>query len=103
MKADIERIHEEGELLEAFNAQKLVNRQLESELTALTEENNAKLTELSKYIDDLKDERNKFQEILLEKLKTSDENSSLETLQQNEIYLRYELEKSLGGYAQIQV
>ena len=103
IRNDIERFHDEGELNEAFQAQKLVNRQLEAELTALTEENNAKLKDLSVHIDDLKTERTELLEILHKNLEASSDSVSIEGLQQNEMYLRYELKKSMLAYAELEV
>ncbi|XP_037046669.1 unconventional myosin-Va-like isoform X1 [Bradysia coprophila] len=91
----------EGEIVEAFQAQKLVNRQLESELSALTEENNLRLTELNKTIDDLRSDRDKLQEIIYEKVIHTDD-TSVEVLQQSVSYLRYELEKALTLYSEQQ-
>lgn len=102
VKNDVERFHDEGELFEAFQAQKLVNRQLESELSALTEENNAKLKELSKSIDELRNERNKLHDIIHEKMKIKDQDVTIDSLKQNDLYLRYELEKSITSYADLQ-
>lgn len=112
----------EGEILEAFQAQKLVNRytlcdnvegsgcikenpfhfrQLESELTAITEENNLRLAELNKTIDDLRGDRDKLQEIIYEKvIQAEDEN--VDVLRQSVSYLRYELEKALTSYSEQQ-
>lgn len=74
--------------------------QLESELTALTEESNARLTELSKTIDDIRADHNRLEEILQAQLKPTDTNS-IEVLQQNEMYLRHELQKSLSAYTEL--
>lgn len=98
------RVHDEGELLEAFQAQKLVNRQLEAELTALTQEQTAKLTDLNKMIDDLRDERNKLQTIMQEQVEATlndDENGKVSKVTEN--YLRYELQKSSMAYVELQV
>lgn len=77
-------------------------RQLESELTALTEENNARLAELSQQIDDLRVEKQQLHNLLQSGLDSFDD-KNIETLRQNERYLRYELEKSLVQYSQLQV
>lgn len=119
---ETERFHDESELIEAFQAQKLVNRlafdnslfflflhqlypllrQLESELTALTEESNAKLTELSKQVDELRSDRTKLVEICQLRLKEelADEltTATIETYKQNDQYMRYEIQKSVAAY-----
>lgn len=76
-------------------------RQLESELSALTEENNLRLTELNKTIDDLRGDRDKLQEIIYEKV-IQNEDTSVDILQQTVAYLRYELEKVLTTYSEQQ-
>lgn len=76
-------------------------RQLESELSALTEENNLRLTELNKTIDDLRCDRDKLQEIIYEKVIHTDD-TSVEILQQSVLYLRFELEKALTTYSEQQ-
>lgn len=76
-------------------------RQLESELSALTEENNLRLTELNKTIDDLRIDRDKLQEIIYEKIIRTDD-TTVEVLQQSVAYLRYELEKALTLYSEQQ-
>lgn len=106
LKNDTERIHDDSELLEAFNAQKLVNRQLEAELSALIQEHNARVIEtndIKKEVEEVRAERNKYQDILMEKLKLADDPLTIETLYQNEQYLRYELENSLNSFADLQV
>lgn len=92
---------ENFELLEAFQAQKLVNRQLESELNALIEENNTHLAELQGQIEELRSEKAHLQSILHMGVEELDE-SSIESLRQNERYLRYELEKSYMEYTKLQ-
>lgn len=77
-------------------------RQLESELTALTEESNARLTELSKTIDDIKADRSRLEEIFQQQLKPPEEQTNIEVLQQNEMYLRYELHKAMNAYTELQ-
>lgn len=67
----------------------------------MTEENNLQLTELNKTIDDLRSDRDKLQEIVYEKVSESD-GTDLEILKQNEMYLRYELEKALTIYSEQQ-
>lgn len=54
----------ESEMIQAFEAQKMVNRQLESELTSLTEANNSKIFDLNEEIDKLRAENNQYQEIM---------------------------------------
>lgn len=114
MKNDIDRLSIENELAEAFEAQKLVNRQLESELSALTEENNAKLRELNKTIDDLRDERNSLQDILHEQIRACPEGKEAEhefenggvatsQTQQNVAYLLHEIRINAAAYAEVLV
>lgn len=97
---NVDNVNENGELIEAFQAQKLVNRQLESELTALTEENNAKLEEYNKQIDQLRSERDSLQSILLEKVDES-EDDTIEGMRNTQMYLKYELERSTIASAEI--
>lgn len=106
----------ESELQQAFEAQKVVNRKLESELTAITDENNAKVAEMRAEIDNLRVERNQFQEILHTQLRTSDASNEPKSLQngthladtddskqQSIDYLMHEI-KSIGAeYAQVLV
>uniref|UniRef100_A0A182NJ12 Myosin motor domain-containing protein n=1 Tax=Anopheles dirus TaxID=7168 RepID=A0A182NJ12_9DIPT len=96
------RIHDEGELMEAFQAQKLVNRQLESELRAITDANNETLVENSRIIDGLKTENGELQSILQQRVEQVGEEVSVETLRQNEQYLRHELQKSTAAYVALQ-
>uniref|UniRef100_A0A1B0DFZ0 Dilute domain-containing protein n=1 Tax=Phlebotomus papatasi TaxID=29031 RepID=A0A1B0DFZ0_PHLPP len=95
MRNGADRVQDGNELIEAFQAQKLVNRQLESELTALTEENNAKLAELSQQNDELKSEKNKLQAIVEEALASGDIGDS-----QSLIFLKHELEKTVVDYVE---
>ncbi|XP_035794432.1 unconventional myosin-Va-like isoform X1 [Anopheles albimanus] len=95
------RIHDEGELMEAFQAQKLVNRQLESELRAITDANNESIVESNRIIDGLKAENSELQEILQRGF-AAEEEIDLETVRQNEQYLRHELRKSTAGYVELQ-
>lgn len=104
---------QESELIQAFEATKVVNRQLESELTALTEENNAKIFELNREIDELKVERNKYQEILhnqiSDRMDSSQCQNSIEEAnvmtqqqkQQNINYLMHELKSISNAYAEV--
>lgn len=104
---------QESELLQAFEAQKVVNRQLESELTALTEENNSKIMEMSKEIDELRSERNQFQEIMHNQIRSTDQfdeyhsiNSSDNSVihkQQNIDYLMAEIKSISAAYTQVLV
>lgn len=104
----------ESELLQAFEAQKVVNRQLESELTAFTEENNTKILDLNHEIDELRSERNKFQEILHNQIRSMDstensdnsstqENNTSTQKQQNIDYLMREIKSISAAYAQVLV
>ncbi|XP_063701716.1 unconventional myosin-Va [Culicoides brevitarsis] len=104
-RVDVERVYDENELVEAFQAQKLVNKQLELELKALTEEQNAKLVELHKQIDDLTTEKTRLHAILHEQLDavTGDsENDSFEEILRQNNYLRCEVERSAASYIEIQ-
>ncbi|XP_053677422.1 unconventional myosin-Va [Anopheles nili] len=96
------RIHDEGELMEAFQAQKLVNRQLESELRAITDANNETLVENNRIIDGLKVENGELHTILQQHVEENDEEANVETMKQNEQYLRHELRKSTAGYVELQ-
>uniref|UniRef100_A0AAG5DD74 Myosin motor domain-containing protein n=1 Tax=Anopheles atroparvus TaxID=41427 RepID=A0AAG5DD74_ANOAO len=99
------RIHDEGELMEAFQAQKLVNRQLESELRAITDANNESLVESNRIIDGLKVENGDLQAILqqhVEQIDDPHEPVDVDTLRQTEQYLRYELRKSTAEYVALQ-
>lgn len=77
---------------------------METELTALTEENNAKFIDLNEAIDDLKDERNKLNEIMCEQIANSSDipsssESSLNQNQQNIAYLLHEVETNAVAFA----
>ncbi|XP_035906394.1 unconventional myosin-Va isoform X4 [Anopheles stephensi] len=96
------RIHDEGELMEAFQAQKLVNRQLESELRAITDANNETLVENNRIIDGLKSENGELQTILQQRVERVGEEVDVETVRQNEQYLRHELKKSTAAYVELQ-
>ncbi|XP_023037684.1 unconventional myosin-Va isoform X3 [Drosophila willistoni] len=89
------------ELLEAFQSQKLVNRQLESELKAITEEHNSKLVEMTQEIERLNTERQELQNVIFESIDEF-ENASVETLKQNDRYLRRELKKAISQYLLVQ-
>lgn len=75
---------------------------MESELSALTEENNAHLADLTRQIDELRHEKQQLQELLQSGVEQIDENN-IEALRQSERYLRYELQRSLLQYSQLQV
>uniref|UniRef100_A0A1B0CB62 Myosin class i heavy chain n=2 Tax=Lutzomyia longipalpis TaxID=7200 RepID=A0A1B0CB62_LUTLO len=75
MRNGTDRVQDGNELIEAFQAQKLVNRQLESELTALTEENNANHVE--------------------EALAGGDVNDA-----QSVVFLKHELERAMVDYVE---
>lgn len=107
----------ENELQQAFEAQKVVNRKLESELTAITDEKNAKIVELGNEIDDLRTERNQLQEILHNQIRTMDDashetnglqngnslTSISESKHQNIDYLMHEIKSISASYAQVLV
>lgn len=104
----------ESELLQAFEAQKVVNRQLESELTALTEENNTKMLEMSEEIDELRSERNQFQEIMHNQIRSNELSEEYHSInnqdkyavaqkQQNVDYLMAEIKSISAQYAQVLV
>lgn len=84
----------------------ILSRQLEAELSSLTHEHNSRIVELNdsqNELEAIKTERNKFQDILLEKLQLHGDSYNIDILYQNEQYLRYELEKSLNSFADLQV
>lgn len=106
----------ESELQQAFEAQKMVNRKLESELTAITDEKDAKISELSVEIDELRAERNQFQEILHNQIRTMDASNEPKRLQngthlddtddskqQSIHYLMHEIKSIGAAYAQVLV
>ncbi|XP_055621757.1 unconventional myosin-Va isoform X2 [Toxorhynchites rutilus septentrionalis] len=95
------RIHDEGELMEAFQAQKLVNRQLESELRAMMNANNETLVENNKIIDELRKEVQDLQMILQGRMDNAMD-INVDMLKQNEHYLKHELKKSAAAYADLQ-
>lgn len=99
-----------SEMAQAFEALKQVNRQLESELSALTAEHNAKLVESNTIIDGLREERNKLHDILhgsvqSDSLIESNENSNGENGkgQQSLHYLLEEIKTSTHSYAELTV
>lgn len=93
---------QDNELLDAFQAQKMVNKQLELELRALTEENNAHFAELTRQIDDLREENNQLQEVLQSGVDGTIEVTDPNTLQQTNRYLKHELKKTMLQYSQVQ-
>lgn len=96
---------EENELMVALQAQKLANKQLESELTALTEEHNMRLTKMTVEMDLLRSEKKRLESIVQEKLEkhgVDDKMVDVETLIQKESYLRLEIEKSAAAYVSSQ-
>lgn len=93
------RLYEGNELMDAFQAQKLANKQLESELTALTEEHNMKLTEMMKEIDHMRNEKYMLESIVQDKLELDNGNADDPVaVRQKESYLRMEVEKSAAAY-----
>lgn len=101
-------------MVQAFEAQKLVNRQLESELTAITEENNNKIYDLNKEIDELRNERNELRDILHEQIRqpqsidesgsdNDGKNSISQQNKQNIDYLMRELKGITSTYAEVLV
>lgn len=110
----------ESELQQAFEAQKMVNRKLESELTAMTDEKNAKILDLGNEIDELRAERNQLQEILHNQIRTMDTSNETnglqngnslngssgggtESKQQSIDYLMHEIKSISAAYAQVLV
>lgn len=100
------RSYEGNELMEAFQSQKLANKQLESELTALTEEHNMKLTAMMREIDSMRNEKHMLESIVQDKLEidtgTADIGHDATILRQKESYLRMEVERSAGAYVDAQ-
>lgn len=103
-RGENERVYDENELVEAFQAQRLVNRQLELELKAQNEEQNAKLVELHKQIDDLTTEKTRLHGILHEQLDqiTGEETDAMDDVLRQNNYLRCEVERSAASYIEIQ-
>lgn len=95
------RNYDNNELMEAFQAQKLANKQLESELTALTEEHNMKLTEMMREIDALRNEKNILESIIHDKVESENGFDPI-TMRQKEKYLRLELDKSSAAFVESQ-
>lgn len=108
-------VWQESELQQAFEAQKVVNRQLEAEITALNEENNSKIADLSNEIDALRSERNQLQDILHNQIRSSDsisedinsfsthDNSISSQKHQNIDYLMREIKSIGAAYAEVLV
>lgn len=100
------RSYEGNELMEAFQAQKLANKQLESELTALTEEHNMRLTKLMGEFDMLRNEYERLEGIAQDKLESNsgaaETDHDVKTLRQKESYLRMEIEKSAASFVESQ-
>ncbi|XP_023292615.2 unconventional myosin-Va isoform X1 [Lucilia cuprina] len=93
----------DNELNDAYQAQKLVNKQLECELKALTEENNAHFAELSRQLDELRQENAQLQEVFNNSLDEQNvDTKDPDALQQSNRYLKYELKKTLLQYSQVQ-
>lgn len=95
------RNYDNNELMEAFQAQKLANKQLESELTALTEEHNMKLTEMTREIEAMRSEKIMLESIIQDKVEMEN-GYDPSTMRQKESYLRMELEKSASAFVDSQ-
>ncbi|XP_070140380.1 unconventional myosin-Va isoform X2 [Drosophila kikkawai] len=80
---------------EALQAQKLINRQLESELEAITEEHNSKLVEMTQVIERLSNEKEDLQKVIFESIDQF-EDANVDTLKHNDRYLRRELQQSVA-------
>lgn len=94
----LDRFQDYTELLEAFQAQKLVNRQLESELTAITEEHNVALREFSRQLDECCLEKNQLHDIMYNEMQKGE----TEDTQVTTNYLRNELERVMVDYLRCQ-
>lgn len=90
-----------NDLMEAFQSQKLINRQLESELKAITDEHNSKLIEMTQSIERLHLEKEEMQEVLFKSIDEFDQ-GNVDTLKQNDRYLRLELKKAITQYLVVQ-
>lgn len=90
-----------NDLMEAFQSQKLINRQLESELKAITDEHNSKLIEMTQSIERLHLEKEEMQEVLFKSIDEFDQ-ANVDTLKQNDRYLRLELKKAITQYLVVQ-
>lgn len=105
-----EQMLHESEMIQAFEAQKMVNRQLESELTALTEANNCRIYDLNEEIDKLRSETNQYQEIMHGQIKqldaatelnVDDDASIVQQNQQNVSYLMQEVKTISADYVDV--
>lgn len=98
--------YEGNELMDAFQAQKFANKQLESELKALTEEHNKRLTDIMKEVDELRNEKFTLESLIHDDLghdpKSSSENHESLSLRQKENYLRMEIERTTAAYVESQ-
>lgn len=99
--------HDNAELMDVLQAQKLANRQLESELTALTEEHNLRITELNQQVDNLRSEKCMIESIIQDKLDSDplgeEDDIILVEMRQKESYLRMQLQNSAATYVDLQV
>lgn len=93
--------YDTNELIEALQAQKYANKQLEEELQALTEMHNLKLTELTKEIDNLKSDYKVLEEIFHDKIETENEHD-IKKILQRESYLKVELSRLTTSYVHSQ-
>lgn len=90
------RQYEGNEMMEVLQAQKSANKQLESELQALTEEHNKRLTEFMKEVDALRNEK-----CMLESLLQDDGQGEAKS-ESKERYLRIEVERTTAAYVDAQ-
>lgn len=104
-------IHE-SEMIQAFEAQKMVNRQLESELTSLTEANNSRIFDLNEEIDKLRAENHQYQQIMHMQIigvdesqeysvNTDGDGSIEQQHQQNVAYLMQEVKTLSADYVDV--
>jgi myosin V len=93
--------YEGNELADALQAQRNANKQLEEELQALTEMHKMKLIELTKEIDNLRNEKQQLEDIFHEKLENDNENDIMK-LRQRESYLKVELSRLTDSYVHSQ-
>lgn len=94
--------YEGGELMEAFQAQKFANKQLEEELQALTEEHNKRLTEISKEVDHLRNEKCMLESLIQDDLEKDINPNEVHLFRQKENYLRMEIERTTAAYVESQ-
>lgn len=78
----LDRFQDYTELLEAFQAQKLVNRQLESELTAITDDHNLAVREYTHHLERLEMEKRQLEEVLNKELETAEDSPAAARLRQ---------------------